>query len=719
MNWENGGMRLEACGAGVLRIRIGTGKVEGVSYLAGRAPAGTAVSDISLLRVAPEDVTEGDGIAVRLPIRHVQHFYGLGEGGQQFDRIGATRRLWNNQGNYGQAGGDIAIPLMLSSAGYALFFDNASVGEIVAGSSIGGAWIEARFATGPLDLYVIEGIDPGEVLDRIASLLGRAPMPPRWALGFMQSTRHFDDTEDLLAVPRTMRAKQLPCDALIFLSTYGAGKGWNRGVGHLDWQPDLVPDPTALLSELRGMGLRAIGHEYPALHADSPLHAEAAENGWLLDWGYADERPCPPGAVAYREGQRFIDFSNAAARRWWWRAHRPLLEQGIEGWWLDGGEGPPADVALAQGTGRDVHNRFDLLRQQAFAEGEAEDAAQRRTFLLCRSGGPGMQRFGAAAWSGDVACSFPALETQVPIGLNLGLSGVPFWGIDIGGFYQVEKPDPELYVRWFQFGAFCPVFRAHGHSWRDHLPWAHGAEVEAICRRFIELRYQLMPYTYTLAWQAYRHGLPLMRPLVLTHPTDSTGWQLGTQYCWGNDLLVAPVTRAGATHWPVYLPDGAWFDFWTGQRHAGPCAVTVDAPLERMPLFVREGAIIPMAPVVQYEGERPIDRITLLIYPEPGRHDTMFYEDDGATRAYAEGHGAVTRVNADAAQEQLKVAISHPEGDPAVVPAGRHYALRIRTERVPGQVTVGERKATWHAPEPGFVGVAGIKAGETVVVAWR
>ena len=700
-------------------MRIGTGEVARVSYLAGRAPAGSPVDAIPHLHPATDGIAVHGGIAVRLAIGHAQHFYGLGEGGQQFDRLGATRRLWNNQGNHGQSGADIAIPLLVSGAGYALFFDNASDGEIVAGSSIGGAWIEARFATGPLDLYLIEGADLGAVLAGVADLLGHAPMPPRWALGFMQSTRHFETTRDLLAVPRTMRAKRLPCDAFILLSTYGAGKGWNRGVGHLDWQPDLVGDPAALVGELRGMGFRTLSHEYPALHEHSPLYAEAAGAGFLLDWGYPDERPHPPGAVAYREGQRFIDFSNPAARRWWWRAHRELLDQGIEGWWLDGGEGPPAETALAQGNGLDLHNRFDLLRQQAFAEGEAADAPQRRTFLLCRSGGPGMQRFGAAAWSGDIAASFPALETQVPVGLNLGLSGVPFWGTDIGGFYQVERPDPELYVRWFAFGAFCPVFRAHGHSWRDHLPWAHGPEMEAICRRFIELRYRLMPYTYTLAWEAHTRGLPLMRPLVLTHPEDSSGRQLGSQYCWGRDLLVAPVTRAGATHWPVYLPAGTWFDFWTGQRHSGPRAMTVEAPLDRIPLFVRGGAIIPMAPVVQYDGERSIDCITLLIHPEAGRHEGLFYEDDGATRAYAEGHGVITRLTATAGEAHLTVTIGLPEGDRAVLPAGRVHALSIRTDRLPREVTSGGRPVPWDATEPGFVGIAGIPAGETVVVAWR
>jgi alpha-glucosidase (family GH31 glycosyl hydrolase) len=709
-------MRKESCGEGVFRIRIGPGDPAGVSYLADRAPEGRAVGAVPRLDL---EVVNSDGLAVRIAIEHPQHFWGLGEGGQQFDRLGATRRLWNNQGNYGQAGGDIAIPVLVSSAGYALFFDNASAGEIVAGSSIGGAWIEARFAAAPLDLYLIEGADLACVLERLAGLLGRTPLPPRWALGFLQSSRHFDGPDDLLAVPRTLRARRLPCDGLILLSTYGACRGWNRGVGHLEWEGAIVPDPAALLAELRAMGFRVISHEYPVLHADSPLFAEAAANGWLLADGYDDHRPHPPGVAAYREGQRFIDFTAPAARRWWWRAHRALLAEGIAGWWLDGGEGPAAQVALAAGEGRMVHNRFDLCRQQAFAEGEAEDAPHRRPFLLCRSGGPGMQRFGAVAWSGDIASSFAALEMQVPIGLNVGLSGVPFWGTDIGGFYQVGKPDPELYLRWFAFGAFCPLFRAHGHRWRDHLPWTHGPEVEAICRRFLELRYRLLPYTYTLAWEAHARGLPMMRPLALIDSADPAHWQIGSEYCWGNDLLVAPVTRAGARHWPVWLPAGAWFDFWTGERHVGPGAIEVEAPLDRIPLLVRGGAIIPLGPLMQHVGERPVDPVTLLIHPEPGHAVALLYEDDGETRAYERGAGALTRLTASADGGQLTVAIGEPEGDGTVLPPGRRYTLSIRTEREPRQVLLGGRSAPWRVAEPGFIEVADICAGETVSIDWR
>ncbi|MBV8915451.1 MAG: glycoside hydrolase family 31 protein, partial [Acetobacteraceae bacterium] len=548
---------------GVTRRRFGE---SGPCYLAD-ADWPEAPSVVTGSLQIPEAMTDG---RLRLPLEGEQHFYGLGESGQQFDRLGAARRLWNSQGNHG-SGADVAIPLLLSTAGYALFFDNSSRAWITPGDSVGPSAAIEYYAEAPgLDLYVITGRDLCQVLERATALLGRPALPPRWALGFMQSSRFFHDTEELRGILRRMREDRLPCDAFIFLSTYHHGMGWNRGVGHLEFNPVLAPDPEALLAEMRDSGFRVFSHEYPALHADSPLHEEAAAKRYLLDYGYPDQRPHADGATNYREGQRFLDFSNPEVRRWWWDAHRDLVAMGIEGWWLDGGEGPPAETKLHGGSGLELHNRYDLLRQLAFFEGESRDRLDRRPFLLCRSGGPGMARFGAASWSGDINCSFETFEQQVAVGLNMGLSGVPFWGTDIGGFYQVDGPNAELLVRWFQYGAFCPLFRLHGHSHRDHLPWAHGPAIEAVLRRYLELRSRLMPYTYTLAWQAHRTGMPLMRPMVLHDPGDARTWQMGHQYLWGDDLLVAPVTREGARHWAVYLPPGRWFDWWTQTEHRGP-----------------------------------------------------------------------------------------------------------------------------------------------------
>jgi len=455
-----------------------------------------------------------------------------------------------------------------------------------------------------------------------------------------------------------------------------------------------------------------ITHEYPVLHDESPLFAEAESRGYLLDAGY--ERASPTGAN-YRQGQRYVDFSNPAVRAWWWSAHRELVRLGVAGWWLDGGEGPPAESTLHGGSGALLHNIYDRFRHEAFAEGEARDRPDQRVFLLCRSGAAGMQRFGASCWSGDINNDFATLEAQIPLGLNTGVSGVPYWGTDVGGFFHPIPETGELYARWFQLGAFSPIFRSHGWVWREHVPWAHGSEVEAICRRYAELRYRLLPYTYTLAWQAHTLGLPLMRPLVMSYPDDPRVWSLGHQFLWGDDLLVAPVTRAGATAWPVYLPAGAWYDFWTGARHEGPGGFTVAAPLDRLPLFVRAGAIVPMGPVVQHTSERPLDDVTMLIYPA-GASRFELYEDDGRTNAYRRGCHALTVFECATGPETVTVRIGDADGDRSVIPAGRRYLLRVRLDR-PRAVTVSGRGelprlagadqtgAGWWADGGGFVSV--------------
>ena len=654
---------------------------------------------------------DGDGAArvrARFTFADEQHFYGLGHGGGRLDRLGQGRVLWNSHLGHGP-GSDIAVPLLVSSRGWALFFDSASDAALAVGRSDNGVRIDYAAKAPALTWYFLIASDLRSLMGEVAELLGRAPLPPRWALGFLQSTRHFHDTDELRRLPRTIRDKRIPCDALIYLSTYGEAKGWNRGVGHLEWEPALWPKPDELLSEVRAQHFEFITHEYPVLHEQSPLSREAEARGYLLATGY--ERGAG-GVANYREGQRHLDFSNPDACRWWWAAHRELVRLGAGGWWLDGGEGPPAAAKLAAGDGTALHNIYDRFRHQAFAEGEAAARPDQRVFLLCRSGAAGMQRFGASCWSGDINNDFPTLEAQVPLGLNTGLSGIPYWGTDVGGFFHPVPETGELYARWFQLGAFSPIFRSHGWVWREHVPWAHGPEVEAICRRYAELRYRLLPYTYTLAWQAHTLGLPLMRPLVLNYPGDPKTWTLDHEYLWGDDLLVAPVTREGATAWPVYLPEGDWFDFWTGERHSGPGGATLAAPLDRLPLLARAGAILPLGPLVQHTGERPLDELVLQIYPH-GTSRFELYEDDGRSNAYRRGVYALTSIECAAEPNRVAVRIDAPRGDRSVVPPDRRYLLRLRLGR-PAAVTVdgsGELASTgrdagvpgWWMDDAGFL----------------
>jgi alpha-glucosidase (family GH31 glycosyl hydrolase) len=609
-----------------------------------------------------------------------QHFYGLGQGGRELDRLGIARQLWNTQIGHGP-GSDMGVPLLLSNRGYGLFFDNPSDAVLSVGRSDNGVRIVYTAEAGRLTWYFLMGPDLRGVMGQVAELLGRPPMPPRWALGFLQSTRHFDDTAELRELPRTIRAKRIPCDGLIYLSSYGEALGWNRGVGHLEFQPELWPDPAALIEEARAQHFEVITHEYPVLHEKSPLFAEAEARGYLLPEGY-ERAPVRGRAGAYRDGQRYLDFSAPAVRVWWWAVHRELRELGVAGWWLDGGEGPPAWSRLHGGEGTLLHNLYDRLRQQAFAEGQAADRPDQRVFLLCRSGAAGMQALGATCWSGDINNDFATLEAQIPLGLSTGMSGIPYWGSDVGGFFHAVPETGELYARWFQLGAFSPVFRSHGWVWREHVPWAHGFEVEAICRRYAELRYRLLPYTYTLAWQARTQGLPLMRPLVLNYPDDPRVWGLGSQFLWGDDVLVAPVTREGATSWPVYLPAGGWYDFWTGVRHEGPRGVAIDAPLDRLPLFVRAGAIVPMGPVIQHTGE-PQAEITLLMYPEAEEVAAACWDHRSIARRLADAHRHAGGTGSTLDRRQRVVAIPVGVG-PAVVLVEldtRRARLRIDQQR--------------------------------------
>jgi alpha-glucosidase/alpha-D-xyloside xylohydrolase len=327
----------------------------------------------------------------------------------------------------------------------------------------------------------------------------------------------------------------------------------------------------------------------------------------------------------------------------YWPVHRPLVQMGIDGWWPD------------QGDGFDGPSRFN--RHRMYHDGPRLDRPDARRFALHRTASAGVQRFGSFIWSGDVQSRWETLATHVAVAINTGLSGLPYWGTDIGGFVPTAEFTGELFVRWFQFGAFCPVFRSHGRNWHLHLPWGwdggdggppetnnfrvdpanlHDAQVEPICRKYLELRYRLLPYLYTAVRDATETGLPVMRALWLHHPDDPTAVADGSAYLWGRDVLVAPVVAPGATERRLYLPRGTWWDYWTEQRVVGGRAIDRAVDLATMPLYVRAGAVVPHDPVRQYTEEPTTEPATLVVYP--GADGTAsLYDDDGHTFGYTRG----------------------------------------------------------------------------------
>jgi alpha-glucosidase/alpha-D-xyloside xylohydrolase len=428
-------------------------------------------------------------------------------------------------------------------------------------------------------------------------------------------------------VATKFREKKLPCDTLIYLGTGFTPSGWNvrqSATGYskenteFTFHPTNFPNPKAHIDELHAMHFRV------ALHV--VIESEKRRLvGTVKD-------PCPAAPPA-----------DALPVSCYWPHHKPLLDLGIDGWWPD------------QGDGFDEPSR--RARHRMYWEGTQLDRPNERPYALHRNGAVGMARFGAFLWSGDVRNLWETLRNHVPAGINTGLSGIPYWGFDTGGFIPTPEYTGELFVRWFQYAAFCPLFRSHGRNWHLHLPWGwntgdpgpqetanyttdpkelRNPDVEPICKKYLELRYRMLPYIYTAVRETHETGMPMIRALWLHYPDDAVAVSRGDQYLWGRDILVAPVTEKGATSRKLYLPRGAWYDFWTEERVEGGREIERKVDLATIPIYVRAGAVLPLGPVKQYSDE-PVDGpLTVVIYPGANEISTL-YEDDGKTFDYRSG----------------------------------------------------------------------------------
>lgn len=545
---------------------------------------------------------------------------GLGEGGPQFDRRGNFFPLQNGESTRSLAidGARIQVPFLIGTEGWGLYV-SVPTGEFDLREDQGIFRRQRGQAPGWADVFVMDAREPTNVMREFARLTGVPIMPPKWALGYMQSHRTLSSESDILAEARTFREKQLPCDAFIFLGTGFCPAGWNLGHDSFEFNTNVfVHDPTTVINELHAQHLHVVLHIVPHERTYSALHGQI---------------PRAPGEI-----------SDAQDIGTYWDRHRALFNDGIDGWWPD------------EGDWLDIPSR--LARHRMYYEGPLVDRPNVRPWNLQRNGYAGIARYGGWIWSGDVSSTWKTLAAQVSVGLNSSLSVSPFWGTDIGGFFPTRDREytGELYARWFQFAAFCPLFRSHGRTWHLHLPWGwntgetgpveskpppdaaelHNAAVEPVCQKYLDLRYQLMPYSYTLVREAHDTGLPLMRALWLQYPEDSQAVNLGDEYLWGRDLLIAPVTEKAATSRRVYLPAGDWYDWWTNQKISGNQWVNRPVDLATMPIYVRAGAIVPLDPVRQYVSE-PVEKPTSLEIFPGADGDFTLYDDDGESPRYLNG----------------------------------------------------------------------------------
>ncbi|MDQ0352176.1 alpha-glucosidase [Alkalibacillus filiformis] len=491
---------------------------------------------------------------------------------------------------------------------------------------------------GRLDYYVFIGPTPKEVLNQYTYLTGRMPLPPKWALGYHQSRYSYESEEEVRTLVSLFREKEIPLDAVHFDIHYMD----EYRVFTFDYKR--FPNPKRLVSDLKEQGVRSVPIVDPGVKVDSEYETYVE--------GITDDLFCK-----YIEGNLFFgdvwpgksafpDFAKTKTRSWWGRKHQFYTDLGIEGIWNDMNE--PAvfnetktmDVQVVHDqdgekkTHRELHNVYGMLMGKATYEGLELLLDGKRPFLLTRAGFSGIQRY-AAVWTGDNRSFWEHLEMAIPMCMNLGVSGVPFSGADVGGF--AHDASGELLVRWTQLGVFTPYFRNHSaiHTARQE-PWMFGKKYEESIKSFIQLRYKWLPYLYQQFKQASETGVPVMRPLFMEYPNDQKTYNLSDQFLVGDRVLVAPVLRPGATSRMVYLPKGDWFNYWNGDLYKGGKCIIVDAPLQVLPIFVKKGSIIPEANELQSTND-PVEHLTLHVYPSESKTTYSLYDDDGETFNYRGG----------------------------------------------------------------------------------
>ena len=564
-------------------------------------------------------------------------FYGLGQHQSGlFNYRGATVELAQNNT-------DVAIPLLLSSKGYAIMWNTASL-----------TYVDNRFplelnlwslAGKRVDYYFIYGPEFDQIIHEYRNLTGHTPMLPEWAYGFFQSKDRYVSQDEVLSIAARYRKEHLPLDAIV--------QDW------FWWKTEGDPIFNSNFPDVPG--------ELKQLH-DEHVHA------MLSVWGLFDTK-----AENYQKLQaqnllvpnaHVYDATNPKARDFYWNnLAGKLFAQGWDAFWLDSaepeeywphmGDGILRDKQIAIGNGAEYTNIFPLMHTLGVQQHWKETTDRKRVFLLTRSAFLGQQRVGAAVWSGDVYGSYWGLSHQVAAGLNFALSGYPYWTTDIGGYWPPhDNPlaDPayqELYARWFEYGVFCPIFRTHGHRPKNEL-WEFN-NVEPILVTYDQLRYRLMPYIYSLAWRVTSEDYTMQRPLVMDWRTDEKVRNIGDQFMFGPAILVNPVLKADANRRSVYLPASpAWYDFWSGTPTEGDREIEADAPLDRIPLYVRAGSILPLGPDIEYADQKPAGPIELRVYRGADAEFNL-YQDSGDSYDYEKGAHSVIPLHWSEATQTLTI----------------------------------------------------------------
>jgi alpha-D-xyloside xylohydrolase len=625
-----------------------------------------------------------------------EHDYGLGQNQQGFlDRRGHVIECAHDYN--APSGQSVCVPFLVTNKGYGLIWDNPSKTTVSLGFNNQNTF---KSQVGQrVSFFVIAG-DYDAIYRGYRLLTGDVPMLPKSAYGYIQCKQRYSTQAELMAVANGYRDRHLPIDDLVIdWFTY-------TKMGQMDFDPAAWPDPAAMLQQLHAMNYHVMISVWPRFTPGSRYYDLILKNGWFEH--LADGTPT--NGLPYDKAGSDIDTTNPEAAKWYWSVIKDnYIAKGIDAFWADETEPdlPPNGSYFKIGPGTQYFNVYPLFHTAAFYNGMRADMKE-RALILARDSYLGAQHNATIFWSSDIYPNWETLKRQVPTGIDFTASGMPYWSTDIGGWQQlpprhipahtplIDPSDardnvgnyddyPELYVRWFQYGAFQPNFRTHG-SRKHNEVWSYGKQAEPILEKYLRLRYQLMPYIYSLAWQTHQTGAPFMRGLFLDFPSDPNVAGVGDEYMFGPALLVAPVTDQGATERSVYLPAGCdWFNFWTNERVHGGQRIVVPTPIDTIPVFVRAGSILPLGASIESTNEKQaIEKIR--IYPGADAHFVL-YSDDGTTYAYEKGVHDITDLDWNDASGRFTHtgAAAWTEDDARIVEVVQNGGSRIPTDAVPSQ----------------------------------
>jgi alpha-D-xyloside xylohydrolase len=593
-----------------------------------------------------------------------EHYYGLGQNQEGFlDHRGHAVRCWHDY--LAPGGPSVCVPFLVTNKGYGLVWDNPSKTTIEPGFNEQTRWSSEMGDR--VSFFVIAGATTDEIYAGYKLLTGPTPLLPKAAYGYIQCKQRYSSQAELLSVAQGYRDRHLPADVLVVDWFY------YTKMGQMDLDPKFWPNPTAMNQKLHDMGFETMISVWPRFVPEDRFYADLRQKGWLIH--LADGTPID--GMPYDKAGSDIDTTNPEAAAWYWKTIREnILSKGFDSLWADETEPdlPPGGAYYHIGPGSQFFNVYPLFHTGALYDGFRKDEPERRSLILTRDVYLGAQRNGVIFWSSDIFPTWDTLRRQIPTGLDVAASGITYWSNDTGGWQYLPKVHhpahpplldpsdardnvggyddyPELYTRWFEYATFLPIFRTHGSRPANEV-WSYGRQAEPILEKYLRLRYELMPYIYSLGYRTWKTGAPFMRALPMDFPDDPKVADLRDEYMFGPAFLVAPITEQGATSRSVYLPAGSdWYNYWTNERVKGGRAVTATAPIDTIPLFVRAGSIIPLGAAVESTHQQQAIA-SVRVYPGASSDFTL-YNDDGNTYAYEQGKSSITNLHWDDAAHRF------------------------------------------------------------------